>query len=183
MRGPMRILLHICCANCAIFPVKVLREANDSVTGLFYNPNIHPYTEYRKRMESVRHYAKATELEVLFHDEYGLEDFLAHVAQDPASRCTYCYETRLRRAAEHAVANGFDAFSTSMIASPYQDHEVIRALGRELGELFNIAFLYEDFRIGFRDAHKTSRKMGLHQHVYCGCIYSEKDSFYPKRIN
>lgn len=179
----MKVLLHICCANCAIFPVKVLREANDHVTGFFYNPNIHPYTEFRKRMDAVKDYAKATILDVLYHDEYGLEDFLAQVAQEPASRCAYCYETRLRRTAEFAVANGYDAFSTSMLASPYQDHEAIRAFGRELGELFNIAFLYEDFRIGWPTALKTSRALHLYRHGYCGCIYSEKDSFYPKRTN
>jgi predicted adenine nucleotide alpha hydrolase (AANH) superfamily ATPase len=179
----MKILLHICCANCAIFPVKLLREANHSVTGFFYNPNIHPYIEYRKRLESVHDYAKATQLEVLYQDEYGLEDFLAQVAQDPATRCGYCYESRLRRTAEFAATNGYDAFGTSLLASPYQDHEAIRAFGRELGKLFNVSFLYEDFSVGWQEALKTSHTMGLYQQVYCGCIYSEKDSFYPKRTN
>jgi epoxyqueuosine reductase len=179
----MKILLHICCTTCAIFPVKVLREANEDVTGFFYNPNIHPYTEYRKRITAISDYAQASELEVLFQDEYGLEEFLAHVAHDPDTRCAYCYESRLRRTAEFAVAHGFDAFTTSLLASPYQDHEAIRAFGRELGELFNIPFIYEDFRIGWKEALKTSQTMGLYHHVYCGCIYSEKDSFYPIRTN
>ncbi len=179
----MKILLHISCANCAIFPVKVLREANENVSGFFYNPNIHPYTEYRKRLEAVSDYAKASELEVFFQDEYGLEDFLAQVAQEPDNRCGYCYETRLRRTAEFAAAHNFEAFTTSLLASPYQDHEAIRAFGRELSQLFNIPFLYEDFRVGWNEALKTSREMGLYHYSYCGCIYSEKDSFYPIRTN
>ncbi len=179
----MKLLLHICCANCAIFPVKTLRENNHSVTGFFYNPNIHPYTEYLKRLEAVREYAKATELDVFFQGEYGLEDFLAQVAQDPETRCSYCYETRLRTTAEFAAANGYDAFTTSLLASPYQDHEAILAFGQELGNLFNITFLYEDFRVGWQEATQTSLAMGLYRQAYCGCIYSEKDCYYPIRTN
>jgi predicted adenine nucleotide alpha hydrolase (AANH) superfamily ATPase len=179
----MKILLHICCANCAIFPVRTLREANHSVTGFFYNPNIHPYTEYLKRLEAVQEYSKASELDVFYQGEYGLEDFLVQVAEDPASRCAYCYESRLRSTAEFAAANGFDAFSTSMLASPYQDHAAIHTFGRELSKLFDIAFLYHDFRAGWQDSVKTSTVMGLYRQVYCGCIYSEKDRFYPIRTN
>jgi predicted adenine nucleotide alpha hydrolase (AANH) superfamily ATPase len=179
----MKILLHICCANCAIYPVKTLREANHSVTGFFYNHNIHPYVEYRKRLEAVQQYAKATELDVLFQDEYGLEDFLAQVAQEPASRCGYCYESRLKRTAEYAVANGFDAFSTTMLYSRYQEHEMIREFGEELGEYFGISFLYRDFRIGWQEGIDTSKAMGLYRQQYCGCIYSEKDRYYPRKTN
>ena len=179
----MKILLHICCATCAILPVRIMREANQSVTGFFYNPNVHPYTEFRKRIESVSDYAKASELEVFFDEEYGLEDFLAQVAQDPAGRCSFCYENRLRTTAEFAAANGYDAFSTSLLASPYQDHEVIRAFGKEFANHLDITFLYQDFRIAWKKGLETSREMNLYQQMYCGCIYSEKDSFYPTKPN
>lgn len=179
----MKILLHICCATCAILPVRIMREANQSVTGFFHNPNVHPYTEFRKRIESVSDYAKASELEVFFDEDYGLEDFLAQVAQDPAGRCSFCYETRLRTTAEFAAANGFDAFSTSLLASPYQDHAVIRAFGQEFADLFEISFLYQDFRVAWKKRLETSRAMNLYQQTYCGCIYSEKESFFPFKPN
>src|SRR5512137_144439 len=122
----MNILLHICCANCAIYPIRVLREARHTLTGYFYNHNIHPYQEYRRRLDTVRDYAATIELPLVVVDQYGLEDFLSQVANDPAGRCAYCYQSRLRRAAEYAAAHGFDAFTCSLLYSRYQNHTLIR---------------------------------------------------------
>ena len=126
----MKILLHICCAPCAIYPVQELRTGGMQVTGFFYNHNIHPYQEYRRRLETVRKYAELVELEVIYRDEYRLEEFLANVAANPAERCLYCYASRLEAAAAEAVRLGFDAFTTSLLYSRYQKHDVIRETGR-----------------------------------------------------
>jgi predicted adenine nucleotide alpha hydrolase (AANH) superfamily ATPase len=56
----MRILLHVCCGPCALYPLRRLREQGHEVTGLFYNPNIHPYQEFRRRLDAVRHFAQET---------------------------------------------------------------------------------------------------------------------------
>ena len=175
----MNILLHICCANCAIFPVKNLRESGHDVTGYFFNHNIHPYLEYRRRLEAVEQYASVVGLDVVYKDEYRLEEFLSQVASHPADRCTYCYHSRLRQVAEQAALGGYDAFSTILLYSRYQNHELIRKLGEELAAHFGIAFLYEDFRSGWQAGIKTSKEMGLYRQQYCGCIYSEKDRYHP----
>jgi predicted adenine nucleotide alpha hydrolase (AANH) superfamily ATPase len=179
----MKVLLHICCANCAIYPVKVLREAGHNVSGYFFNHNIHPYQEYRKRLDAVKQYAGELALDVVYHDEYSLEEFLSQVAQTPASRCDYCYQSRLKRAAEFAAENGYDAFTSSLLYSRYQNHDAIRSFGEELARHYGLTFLYEDFRTGWQEGIKMSKAMGLYRQQYCGCIYSEKDRYHPRSSN
>lgn len=179
----MNVLLHICCANCAIYPVSKLRDAGHEVAGYFFNHNIHPYQEYRKRLEAVEEYAIKTDLEVVYKDEYLLEDFLAQVASEPANRCTYCYQSRLKQAAEYAANKGFDAFTSSLLYSRYQNHEMICKMGEELSNHYGIIFLYEDYRVGWQEGIKTSKEMGLYRQQYCGCIYSEKDRYHPRSNN
>jgi predicted adenine nucleotide alpha hydrolase (AANH) superfamily ATPase len=176
----MKILLHICCAPCAIYPVQELRTAGMRVTGYFYNHNIHPYQEYQRRLETVRKYAGLAELEVIYRAEYRLEEFLANVAATPALRCLYCYSSRLEAAAAEAVRLGFDAFTTSLLYSRYQKHDIIRETGERLGEKYGVIFHYADFRKGWHEGIAVSKKMELYRQQYCGCIYSEKERYHPR---
>lgn len=179
----MKVLVHVCCANCAIFPVKTLREHGHSVTGFFFNPNIHPYQEYQRRLETVRSYAAATELSMIYRDDYALEEFLAQVAPTPADRCGYCYRSRLEETARLAAASGFDAFTTSLLYSRRQNHEMIREFGQAMAALYGITFHYQDFRRGWQEGIDTSRAMGLYRQQYCGCIYSEKERYLGRPRN
>lgn len=179
----MKILMHICCANCAIYPVKVLREHGHQVTGFFFNPNIHPYQEYRRRLDAVKSYAAQTELPMIYRDDYALEEFLTQVAGQPADRCSYCYRSRLDETARLASAGGYDAFTSSLLYSRRQKHEMIRELAQALAALHQIDFYYQDFRIGWQEGIDTSRSMGLYRQNYCGCIYSEKERFLGKPRN
>ena len=95
----VKILLHICCAPCTIYPLRILREGGAEVCGLFYNPNIHPYLEYRKRLETLDVYAGQEELPVIREEAYPLEEFLRQVAFREEERCRYCYHLRLTQAA------------------------------------------------------------------------------------
>jgi predicted adenine nucleotide alpha hydrolase (AANH) superfamily ATPase len=176
----MKTLLHICCANCAIFPVEVLRGQGHRLTGYFFNHNIHPYQEFRRRLDTVKEYAKRVQLEVVYQEEYLLEDFLAAVAQDPAGRCDYCYRSRLERTARAAAESGFEGFSTSLLYSRYQKHDAIRTWGETLAKRYGVSFVYQDFRAGWQEGIKTSKAMGLYRQQYCGCIYSEKDRYCPR---
>ena len=128
-------------------------------------------------------YAAGCDLEVIYKDEYLLEDFLANVASEPDSRCTYCYQSRLKQAAEYAANNGFDAFTSSLLYSRYQNHELIRKMGEELGNHYGIEFLYDDYRSGWQEGIRISKELGLYRQQYCGCIYSEKDRYHPRSNN
>lgn len=179
----MKILFHICCANCAIIPTRVMRERNHSLTGYFYNNNIHPYQEFKKRLDTVREYATKVELDVIYSEQYLLREFLEQVAKDPEKRCDYCYRSRLEQTAQYAAENGYDAFSTSLLYSRYQQHDRIRSFGEDLAQQYGLKFYYEDFRNGWQDGITASKNMGLYRQQYCGCIYSEMDRYYPQKRN
>ncbi|WP_020676667.1 epoxyqueuosine reductase QueH [Geopsychrobacter electrodiphilus] len=176
----MNILLHVCCGNCAIFPVKELRAQNHQLTGFFFNHNIHPYQEFRRRLETTIEYAQQVKLPLLIDDQYLLEEFLAKVSSDPARRCNYCYSSRLIKTAQQAAEGGFDAFSTTLLYSRYQNQSEIIRLGHQLAEEYNLTFIGQDFRSGWNEGIRISKEMGLYRQQYCGCIYSEKDRYHPR---
>ena len=173
----MRVLLHICCANCVIYPSRRMREKGERVVGFFFNPNIHPYQEYQKRLETLKQYSGQSSLDVIYRDDYLLEEFLKNVSPNPEGRCLYCYTTRLEATAREAKRNGFDGFSTTLLYSIFQKHDLIRKTGEHLAERIDIPFYYEDFRPGWKEGVNVSKAMGLYRQQYCGCIYSEKERF------
>ncbi|PLX73645.1 MAG: hypothetical protein C0615_10650 [Desulfuromonas sp.] len=179
----MKTLVHICCANCAIYPIRVLRERNHNLTGYFFNNNIHPYLEFKKRLDTVKEYAAKVELDVVYNEQYQLREFLNAVAGDPDKRCDFCYRSRLEQTARYAAEKGFEAFTSSLLYSRYQQHERIRSFGEDLAEKFDLKFQYEDFRTGWQEGITMSKNMGLYRQQYCGCIYSEMDRYYPRKRN
>lgn len=172
----MKVLLHTCCGPCSVYPVEILKREME-VTGYFFNPNIHPYTEWKARRETLARYAADTGLEMIFDDRYLLEEFIRGVVHREAERCAFCYELRLRRAAEAARVNNFDVFSTTLLVSPYQKHQLIREVGEAVAGETGVKFLYRDFRPGHRETTARSREMGMYRQKYCGCIYSEKERY------
>lgn len=176
----MKVLLHICCAPCAIYPLQKLKTSGHSITGFFYNHNIHPYQEYLKRLETVQKYAALVGLDILYRDEYSLEEFLSAVAAAPSERCLYCYRSRLEATAVEASRLKYDAFTSSLLYSRYQKHTVIRAMGEEIADKYGVAFYYDDFRHGWQEGINVSKSLGLYRQQYCGCIYSEKERYLGK---
>lgn len=176
----MKILLHICCAPCTIYPLQTLRRERHDVRGLFYNPNIHPYREYQKRSETLKEYAAAEELDVIWEKEYRMEDFLRGIAFRENDRCRYCYEDRLAYTARVAQAGRYDGFTTTLLYSRFQNHDMIKSIGESLAGKSGVPFYYRDFREGWTEGVRISRERGIYRQPYCGCIYSEKERFYPK---
>jgi len=174
------ILLHICCAPCSLYCIKTLREEGMSIHGFWYNPNIHPYTEYMKRYEEVIRYMSSESLPLVSHDDYALEDFLRKCAYHETERCSACYEIRMEEAARYALEAGFSMFTTSLLYSKFQNHDLIRKTGEQAAEKFGIQFYYRDFREGWRYGVDTSKSMDMYRQQYCGCIYSEKDRYIHK---
>jgi predicted adenine nucleotide alpha hydrolase (AANH) superfamily ATPase len=176
----MKILLHLCCANCGIYPFEQIREKGHEVLGYFFNPNIHPYQEYQKRLEALKQYSEKTGLEVVYRDEYLLEEFLRNVSQNPEERCAYCYSVRLEATAREAKKRSFNQFSTTLLQSTHQNHQLIKETGERIAKEVGIPFYYEDFRQGWRRGVEVSKAMGLYRQQYCGCVYSEKERYLQK---
>ena len=168
----MRLLLHTCCAPCAIYPVLEAKKENFAATAFFYNPNIHPPSEYERRKKEAENFFSSENTELLL-PVYETREFFEKVsAQDAASRCPECWRARLEKSASFAKENSFDAFTTTLLGSPYQDHarlkEICAGLSREKG----VAFYYNDYRRGFRDAHRLAGQKGMYCQNYCGCVFS-----------
>ena len=173
----MKILFHICCANCAIYPLERMKEKGDEAVGYFFNPNIHPFQEYQKRLDALKQYSERVGLKVIYRDEYLLEEFLKNVSHRVEERCQYCYSVRLETTACEAKKQSFDGFSTTLLQSTHQNHALIKETGEALAREMGIPFYYEDFRQGWRKGMEVSKAMGLYRQQYCGCIYSEKERF------
>ncbi|MDP3731949.1 MAG: epoxyqueuosine reductase QueH [Candidatus Omnitrophota bacterium] len=169
----MKLLLHTCCAPCLIYPLERLREKWFEVTGLFYNPNIHPFTEYQNRKQAVENFIKSNNIEVIYPEYNPAEFFQAVNLKEKNGRCSICWSLRLQITARTAKARGFTHFSTTLLVSPYQDQELLKRIGNEIASTEEIGFYYEDFRPGFKEAHDLAKKQGMYCQNYCGCIYSE----------
>jgi predicted adenine nucleotide alpha hydrolase (AANH) superfamily ATPase len=173
----LKILLHICCAPCTIYPLRIIRGEGNEVSGLFYNPNIHPYLEYRRRLDTLTSYAVSEGLAVIREEAYPLEAFLREVAFREEERCRYCYHVRLSHAARIAKKGRFDAFTTTLLYSRYQKHDLIREIAEGVAGTQGIPFFYKDFREGWSEGVRVSKEKGMYRQPYCGCIFSEKERY------
>ena len=176
----MKTLLHICCAPCANQCIAVLRGEKHEVSGFWYNPNIHPFTEYRARRNCLRDYAQTIQLPLIEKNDYALRPFIRDVAEDIANRCGKCYRMRLFETARQAAEGGFDSFTSSLFISPYQNHELMRETAERAAAEFGVQFLYRDFRPYFRDGQDNARELGFYMQKYCGCVFSEEERYLKK---
>lgn len=177
----MKLLMHTCCAPCSVYCIDELRKNGIEPTLYWYNPNIHPYTEYVKRKDCLKEYSKKINVKAIFEDEYGLDVFCKNVVENINARCVnYCYPVRLRKTFEYAKANGYDTVTTTLLYSIYQKHDFIKKLMEDLSKEFGINFLYIDFRKGFWQGHQKAIEQGLYMQKYCGCIFSEEMRYYNR---
>ncbi len=177
----MKLLLHICCAPCSAACIKVLREENIDIVGYWYNPNIHPFKEYDNRLKALKEYSKMINLNVIYDDFYGLDEFVKNTVNIIDNRCGYCYLSRMERVVKYAHDNGYDAFSSTLFISPYQKHDLLKSICENLSKKYNIQFLYRDFRPYYELGREMFRETGLYMQKYCGCIFSERER-YKKEI-
>ena len=176
-----KILLHCCCAPCSVSCIEPLRDAGVTPVGFWYNPNIHPFKEYEARRDCLIDYAKAVGMELIVAENYGIREFTTAVCPDIDARCNYCYASRLEKTAKYAKEHGFDGFTSTLFASVYQNHELLKEIAEKSAEKYGTEFFYIDFRPNFRAGNQKARDIGLYMQKYCGCIYSEEER-YQKQI-
>lgn len=175
--------MHTCCAPCSVYCIDELRGEGIEPTVYWFNPNIHPYMEYKARRDCLKEYTKSINVNAIFEENYGLDEFCRNVSQDLLGRCkNYCYPVRLEQTAKYAKEHGYEAFTTTLLVSPYQNHEALIEVAKTMAEKYGIEFLYRDFRVGFREGQNKARELGLYMQKYCGCIFSEEDR-YAKQIS
>lgn len=171
----MNLLLHICCGICLGGPLQELRRHGIQTQGYFYNPNIFPFAEFKRRVEALRTVAQANNMPLYYEERYGLEDFLREAMPNDARRCFRCYLMRLRATARKARAIGCDAFSTTLLVSRHQKHDWIREAGQQAAAENGIAFHYDDWRPLNTRSYEIAKSLGIYRQRYCGCAFSQSE--------
>jgi predicted adenine nucleotide alpha hydrolase (AANH) superfamily ATPase len=131
-------------------------------------------------MEALKSYVNNTTKDktykIIYRDNYSLKEFLWG-ALNANDRCRFCYEFRLDEVAKTAKLENFDVFTTTLLGSPHQKHEIIKEVGEIMGKKYGVSFYYEDFRHGFNKARNMWRETNLYRQKYCGCIFSEMERY------
>jgi predicted adenine nucleotide alpha hydrolase (AANH) superfamily ATPase len=178
------VLLHTCCGPCATYTVDHLREQGFQVSGFWYNPNVHPFAEHQRRLASMEEYAESIRLPLLREEGYEIVEFLRTVVGSEAygQRCQRCYEVRLARTAQVALREGLDAFTTTLLISPYQNQDLLRQAGEAASAEYGVAFHFENLRRGWSERGRLAREHDLYRQQYCGCVYSEWERYSGQQI-
>lgn len=176
----MKILLHTCCGPCSIYPAMRLADEGHEFSLYYFNPNIHPYKEFKRRLNTLREYAALKKYNLIVDKNYPLEECVRGMLDEPTVRCAYCYRVRLEKTAIYAKENNFEAFSTTLLVSPYQKHDLIKLIAEEIAAKVGIPFYYEDYRNGYQEGVDVSKELEMYRQPYCGCVFSERDR-YEKR--
>ena len=180
------LLLHACCAPCSSTVLERLGNFF-KITILYYNPNITDKDEYEKRLDEIKKFTSSFKtkykIEVIagryeprefFDIARGLED-----EPERGRRCYKCYKLRLEETAKIAKELNFDYFTTTLSLSPYKDAKWINEIGESLQKIYNVNFLYSDFKKknGYKRSIELSHEFNLYRQDYCGCVYSVRDKF------
>ena len=171
------VLVHSCCAHCAAYTVDYWRRQGYEVSALWYNPNIHPYMEHQHRLEAMKSLAQEVSLPLIITEGYDIIDYFRQVTGHESQRCQYCFRLRLLKTAETAHQTGFNAFTTTLLISPHQKHDLLREIGNKLAKEKGIDFLYADLRKRYSDSRRTTKGLSLYRQQYCGCVYSEWERY------
>lgn len=174
----MRLALHACCGPCLLEPYDALAAEAEKAVVVYFNPNIHPAEEYERRRDTLVAYAASAGIDVveLPYDPADWLEVAAPHARDREARCRACYRLRLGEVARWAAENGYDALSTTLTVSPYQDAEAIAEEGQRAAAAAGVAYVRRDFRDRYPEATRRSRELEMYRQNYCGCLLSEMEA-------
>jgi hypothetical protein len=169
------ILLHVCCAHCTAYTVEYWRREGYEVTAFWYNPNIHPFTEHQNRLEAMKFLSIQMKFPLVIDDSYDIVKYFQVIVGNETDRCRRCFDLRLSKTVLRASQDGFKEFTTTLLISPHQKHELIREVGEGVAQ--GLKFLYADLRKRYSDSRHLTKPLNLYRQQYCGCIYSEWERY------
>lgn len=175
------VLVHSCCAHCAAYTIDYWRGQGYEVSALWYNPNIHPYMEHQRRLEAMKSLAQKMNFSLII-EGYDIISYFRQVVGQESQRCQHCFRLRLSKTAEIASKTDFNAFTTTLLISPHQKHDLLREVGNQIAEERGIDFLYADLRKYYSESRHITKPLNLYRQQYCGCIYSEWERYTNKAI-
>ncbi|PPD58896.1 epoxyqueuosine reductase QueH [Dehalogenimonas etheniformans] len=172
-----KLLVHCCCVHCSAYTLKYWRDSGYQVTAFWYNPNIHPFTEHQSRLAALTTLTDKEDIPLEIHPGYDLERYFRAIVGHESDRCPICYQIRLQTVAEYACQNGYDAFTSSLLISPQQQHDKIIEVAREIERSSEVGFKYADLRKRYSDSRRITKPMDLYRQQYCGCLFSERERY------
>jgi len=172
-----KVLIHVCCAHCTAYTVDYWRQQSYEVSAFWYNPNIQPFTEHQNRLESMESLSQEMDLSLNNTEGYDTTEYLRRVVGHESERCRHCFELRLSTTADAALQKDFSAFTTTLLISPHQEHDLLKETGSRLAEEKGIEFLYADLRKRYSDSRHMTKPFNLYRQQYCGCVYSETEHY------
>jgi predicted adenine nucleotide alpha hydrolase (AANH) superfamily ATPase len=175
-----KLLVHCCCVHCSAYTLNHWWEQGYDVTALWYNPNIHPFTEHQQRLKALITLLEGEGISIVVSPGYEMEKYFQSVAGRESERCVQCYRLRLRTAADYAREHEYDSFTSSLLISPKQQHCKIAEVAREIEQSSGVRFTYADLRKRYSDSRRITKPMNLYRQQYCGCLFSEYERYREK---
>lgn len=176
-----KIVLQACCAPCASYPIRKLKQDGYAPVVFFYNPNIYPFEEYETRRAELQNYCKKNDIEYIegeWENELFL-DFIKGYEKEPerGKRCEKCFYLRLDKTAQIAVKNNIKYFTTTLTVSPHKDSEQIFKTGEEIASKYNLEFLQYNFKKqnGYKISREIAKENNMYIQKYCGCVFSMRN--------
>jgi len=176
------VLVHVCCAHCAAYTITYWRQLEYKVSTFWYNPNIHPYLEHQQRLQAMQSIARVIQVPFLVTENYDIVNYFRQVIGHETHRCQYCFKMRLLKTAETAQELSFNAFTTTLLISPHQKHELLLETVKQLSRDKGIEFLYADLRTHYSDSRHITKPINLYRQQYCGCVYSKWERYGNQKI-
>lgn len=185
------MLVHICCSVDSHFFLQKLQKLypNERLVGFFYDPNIHPYSEYQLRLLDVKRSCKKLGIELL-EGEYNFEGWIRAVRgleaePEKGKRCSVCFDNRLEESAKKAFEIGEKSITTTLLTSPKKSLEQLTQALQAIVEQYGLEVVAPDFRKngGTQEQFALAKKDMLYHQDYCGCIFAlEKQRSQQKRF-
>jgi len=176
----MKVLLHTDSAYFTTYTHRILKKENLEVMGYWFNPQVHPFEEYRKRFLMMKMYAVLEDLSMVFEPGYEIEEYLtkqAKLKQKPAI-CDFCFHHILTQTAKYAKKLKMDYFATTWCADPQINQPLLKKVGKEVGEKVGVRFYYRPFFEEKDKVFQASNELKIYHQKWCGCLYSEKEVNY-----
>ena len=173
------MLVHICCSVDSHFFLQKLQKdfPEEKLTGFFYDPNIHPYSEYCLRYLDVQRSCKKLGIE-LIEGDYDFENWLETVRglenePEKGKRCEVCFDKRFEASARKALELGEKKMTTTLLVSPLKSQQQLKASGDAFYKSYGVEFIAVDYRSGggSQDQSRVTREEMLYRQDYCGCLY------------
>ena len=174
-----RVLLHACCAPCSSAIVECMLRNKMEPTVFFSNSNIYPLQEYEIRKHELIRFLKEQGVPFL-EDEYDHEQWLTAIKglegePERGSRCSACFQFRLRRAARYAQEHGFSLLTTTLASSRWKNiHQIDTAGHIAVGDCPDVEWWEQNWRKGGLQMRRNEllHLNDFYNQLYCGCEFS-----------